>query len=168
MAWTTPATAVAGDTLTAAFWNLHVRDNLNWIARAGITGWSSFTPTWGSDGTAPAIGNGTLTGAYQQIGTLIVARFRMILGSTSTVGTGNYNWLLPVSAVNIGTITAIGVAYINDATAGVFHAAIQFNSTTAIKLRAAADQITLVSATSPMVPASGDEYAGTYVYASAS
>ena len=29
MAWTTPGTAVAGDVLTAAFWNLQVRDNFN-------------------------------------------------------------------------------------------------------------------------------------------
>jgi hypothetical protein len=29
MAWTTPGTAVAGDVLTAAFWNSNVRDNLN-------------------------------------------------------------------------------------------------------------------------------------------
>lgn len=29
MAWTTPGTAVAGDVLTAAFWNTNVRDNLN-------------------------------------------------------------------------------------------------------------------------------------------
>lgn len=28
MAWTTPGTAVAGDVLTAAFWNSNVRDNL--------------------------------------------------------------------------------------------------------------------------------------------
>lgn len=28
MAWTTPGTAVAGDVLTAAFWNLQVRDNM--------------------------------------------------------------------------------------------------------------------------------------------
>lgn len=29
MAWTTPGTAVAGDVLTASFWNSNVRDNLN-------------------------------------------------------------------------------------------------------------------------------------------
>ena len=29
MAWTTPSTAVAGSTLSAAFWNEQVRDNLN-------------------------------------------------------------------------------------------------------------------------------------------
>jgi hypothetical protein len=31
MAWTTPGTAVAGDVLTAAFWNQQVRDNANFI-----------------------------------------------------------------------------------------------------------------------------------------
>lgn len=29
MPWTTPGTATAGEVLTAAFWNLNVRDNLN-------------------------------------------------------------------------------------------------------------------------------------------
>jgi hypothetical protein len=31
MAFTTPGTAVAGDVLTAAFWNSNVRDNLNFL-----------------------------------------------------------------------------------------------------------------------------------------
>lgn len=29
MAWTTPGTATAGDVLTAAYWNVNVRDNMN-------------------------------------------------------------------------------------------------------------------------------------------
>jgi hypothetical protein len=33
MAWTTPGTAVAGDVLTAAFWNTNVRDNSNALSR---------------------------------------------------------------------------------------------------------------------------------------
>ena len=37
MAWTTPGTAVAGDVLTAAFWNLQVRDNMNSLIEAGST-----------------------------------------------------------------------------------------------------------------------------------
>lgn len=46
MAWTTPATATAGDELTAAFWNAQVRDNwnaafpvgsLHWRMQAGTT-----------------------------------------------------------------------------------------------------------------------------------
>jgi len=35
MAFTTPGTAVAGDVLTAAFWNLQVRDNINSLVEAG-------------------------------------------------------------------------------------------------------------------------------------
>lgn len=35
MAWTTPGTAVAGDVLTAAYWNTQVRDNLNSIFPTG-------------------------------------------------------------------------------------------------------------------------------------
>lgn len=31
MAWTTPRTWVAGETVTAAIMNTHVRDNLNWL-----------------------------------------------------------------------------------------------------------------------------------------
>ena len=35
MAWTTPGTATAGEVLTAAFWNLQVRDNMNSLVEAG-------------------------------------------------------------------------------------------------------------------------------------
>lgn len=35
MAWTTPGTAVAGDVLTAAFWNEQVRDNLDSVLSLG-------------------------------------------------------------------------------------------------------------------------------------
>ena len=36
MAWTTPGTAVAGEVLTAAFWNEQVRDNLDAIRAAQV------------------------------------------------------------------------------------------------------------------------------------
>jgi hypothetical protein len=55
MAWTTPGTAVAGDVLTAAFWNLNVRDNLNAIYTAGTN------VVMGTDSTATSITSTTLT-----------------------------------------------------------------------------------------------------------
>lgn len=55
MAWTTPGTAVAGDVLTAAFWNLNVRDNLNAIYTAGTN------VVMGTDSTATSIASTTLT-----------------------------------------------------------------------------------------------------------
>lgn len=42
MAWTTPGTAVAGEVLTAAFWNTNVRDNTNALSR-GIVARSQIT-----------------------------------------------------------------------------------------------------------------------------
>ena len=55
MPWTTPGTAVAGDVLTAAFWNLNVRDNLNAIYTAGTN------VVMGTDSTATTISSTTLT-----------------------------------------------------------------------------------------------------------
>jgi hypothetical protein len=55
MPWTTPGTAVAGDVLTAAFWNLNVRDNLNAMYTAGTN------VVMGTDSTATSITSTTLT-----------------------------------------------------------------------------------------------------------
>ena len=43
MAWTTPGTAVAGEVLTAAFWNQQVRDNSLELAPF-FSAWTSYTP----------------------------------------------------------------------------------------------------------------------------
>ena len=59
-----------------------------------ISNVQSYTPTWGSTGTAPSLGNGTLTGSYQQFGKLVYFRAVLTLGSTSTIGTGQYHLTL--------------------------------------------------------------------------
>jgi hypothetical protein len=63
-------------------------------------GWTSYTPSWGSSGTAPAIGNGTLSGRYRRAANsdLVEVEIKLVFGSTTTVGTGLYNWGLPVNA----------------------------------------------------------------------
>lgn len=45
--------------------------------------WTSFTPSW----TNLTVGNATNSGAYTQIGKTVVARIKLVLGSTSSVGT---------------------------------------------------------------------------------
>jgi hypothetical protein len=65
--------------------------------------WTSYTPAWTSSGTAPALGNGTLTGAYSQWGKVVNFRFDLTLGSTSTMGTGSYRFSLPVAAKSLST-----------------------------------------------------------------
>jgi hypothetical protein len=60
------------------------------------TGWQTYTPTWTSDGTAPAIGNGTLTGMYRMLDeNQMEIYIRFARGSTSTNGTGTYRFSLP-------------------------------------------------------------------------
>lgn len=60
--------------------------------------WTTYVPDWTSSGTAPAIGNGTRSGAYIQVGKLVMVRGRLVFGSTSTFGTGSYRVSVPVTA----------------------------------------------------------------------
>jgi hypothetical protein len=66
------------------------------VASTG-TGWAfaSWTPTW----TNLSVGNGTQTAKYVQIGKTVIAHVSLVLGSTSTVGTGPL-FTLPVTAVS--------------------------------------------------------------------
>lgn len=91
--WTsTPLDASAGSVLTAAQWDATVRDGFN--AFGAMT---SYTPTWGSSGTAPVIGNGTVIGAYSQIQKTVFFRLGVTFGTSTTFGTGNYTLTLPVA-----------------------------------------------------------------------
>lgn len=81
------------------------------LTKLASTAWSSYTPTWTASGTAPSIGNGTLEGAYQQIGKTVFWRMRFQAGSTSTYGTGNYHFSLPVSAAAGVVVLGNGYGY---------------------------------------------------------
>jgi hypothetical protein len=74
--------------------------------------WTNYTPTWTSTGTAPAIGNGTITGRYKQIGKLVTLTIKVLFGSTTTFGTGAYSFSLPVTAA--GSVDQVGSAYMRD------------------------------------------------------
>ena len=75
--------------------------DLEWAAAGGsIPGaWSSYTPGWITDGAGadPTLGNGTLTGAYVQIGKTVHFRIKFVRGSTSTNGSGAWAFSLPVA-----------------------------------------------------------------------
>lgn len=58
--------------------------------------WTTYTPSWGSTGTPPALGNGTLLGRYKKLGKTVDVNIVLTLGSTSTVGTGGWTLFLPV------------------------------------------------------------------------
>jgi hypothetical protein len=81
----------------------------------------SYTPAWAASGTAPAIGNGTITGTYQVKGQEMFCEVTQTNGSTTTYGTGAYNWTMPFTlstyypmacqALDSGTAYYTGVTY---------------------------------------------------------
>jgi len=91
MAWTPPRTWVAGETVTAAMLNAHVRDNLKAITDP----WISYTPTLG--GTGWALGNGTSAGKYIRIGNTVHFRAEIVIGSTTSKGSVSPTISAPLS-----------------------------------------------------------------------
>ena len=72
--------------------------------------WQAYTPTWTQSGASPAIGNGTITGAYIKIGRTVLGRIEIAFGSTTNFGSGTNPWIfsLPltptVPAANLRSI----------------------------------------------------------------
>jgi hypothetical protein len=64
------------------------------------TAWTSYTPTWVGTSSNPAIGNGTISGAYKVIGKTCFVRGRIAMGSSTTYGVGDWKIGLPVAAIN--------------------------------------------------------------------
>jgi len=148
---TSPVNLPAGSTIFAS--NLDSYENLT-------SAWQSYAPTWGSSGTAPSLGNGTLTGHYMQAGKLVMIRTVLTIGSTSTLGTGAWNVSLPVtpvvptmlSCICIGSVTYMGMIRVF-ATSGDFMRSSTNNGTTVN-----------ISSAVPMAWAAGDQWiiTGTY------
>ena len=162
---TTPRTWVAGEVSTAANFNAEVRDAFTGIQAA----WTSYTPSWTGATTNPVIGNGTITGAYLQIGKTVLYRIGITIGSTTTMGTGvYYTFSLPMTANSTYTLhAAAGFATFFDTSAPTVYmrfAALQTGLASVI-LRDQAGAA--VSPTVPVVPAVGDTFAITGAFEAA-
>ena len=180
MAWKTPRDWTAYETPTAAIMNADLRDQLNALsthAHSGAAGdgsafaGSTWTSTWSASGTAPSIGNGSLAGSYQQIGKLVIATFRFAPGTTTTFGTGQYSWSLPVTAQSANVTAAY--ANVFDASFGTFGGGCHLTSTTAFSVwfdNAPAypgAPSYVCGQTSPMTWVNGDYLEATLVYEAA-
>jgi hypothetical protein len=88
--------------------------NISSVALTGGTGAAFFnyvytelktyTPTWSANVTNPVIGNGTLNGYYKLSGSMCFADINLLIGSTTTTGSGTYTFQLPFKAF----VTATG------------------------------------------------------------
>ncbi len=74
----------------------------NYVYGTPITDFQNYTPTWESSGTQPAIGNGTIVGKWRRVGDEIEQLIDIVMGGTTTYGTGNYIFR-PVSGFTFDT-----------------------------------------------------------------
>ena len=81
---------------------------------APVTDWQSYTPIWTATTTNPVIGNGSLTGKWRRVGDSIYLQISMVAGTTTTYGSGYFNFSLPsgfiVDTSKIGYSTTANIA----------------------------------------------------------
>lgn len=85
--------------------------------------WIPYSFTWTSTGTAPAIGNGTITGKILRHGKVGFVSLNFAPGSTTTFGTGSYRWSLPWPGKTDQMVVLPGSGYAFDTSAGTTFAA---------------------------------------------
>ena len=67
------------------------------VSKLGPGQFLPFTPVWSSSlNPQPALGNGVLEGAYQQIGRAVFCNVRFVPGSTTTYGNGFWYFSTPL------------------------------------------------------------------------
>jgi hypothetical protein len=72
-------------------------------------GWTSYSPTFSASGGGAAIGNGTITAKYSDFGKQRTLHIRMVTGSTTTYGTGQFLFTAPPGSP--ANARSVGVAY---------------------------------------------------------
>jgi hypothetical protein len=109
MAIAVPRTWVVGEVVTAAMMNEQIRDPVNDL----LAPWTAYTPTWTAPTTNPVLGNGTIIGKHRKIGRLVNFQIDLVMGSTTTYGSGAWSLTLPFAAAassgsRIGVAQALG------------------------------------------------------------
>lgn len=158
MAWTLPRTWVAGEVVTAALLNTHLRDNLN--AVSGILA-----------DAAENIVNLPLNGAtsfhrYTQIGKWVVGEFHLV---SSGAGSGTLELSLPVTAVSTGLgARSIGTAILTDAGTAQYVSHLMLQTTSVARFFATSGAtLSQATTTYPFTWAATDSLSGSYAYEAA-
>jgi hypothetical protein len=77
-------------------------------AAIGAT-WTSYTPTWTAATSNPSLGNGTLSGAWTKVGKTVFVRVNLLMGSTTTYGSGAFRFALPQTAATVAGFTNLPI-----------------------------------------------------------
>jgi hypothetical protein len=103
---TSPVSIPAGHQLVAA----------DFDAYENLTGaWTDYSASlaWTASSVNPALGNGTKGARYMQAGKTVQYQGRIVMGSTTTYGTGDWRVNLPVTALG-GTAGTAGSGFLSD------------------------------------------------------
>lgn len=117
--------------------------------------WTSYTPTWSSSGTQPALGNGTIIGGYTTKGKLAFVRATLIMGSTTTYGTGTWRMSLPGAITSVANYQSGALLLLDNGTAekaGIVYTHTDLDKVSLVSATAA------VTATSPHTWTNGDYF----------
>ena len=102
-------------------WRVRKISNGNWAEstfQGQVGAWTSYTPVWTSSGTAPSIGNGSIVGAYRRVGDSMELAVYLTMGSTSTFGSGNWQFSIPANYTISTSPVPQGMCGIADAQIG--------------------------------------------------
>jgi hypothetical protein len=103
MAWTSPRTWAAAETVTAALLNTHVRDNQKAIGDA----WTAWTPTVTAE--TGTFTSASASGQYISAGKLVIWRCVVTVTTVGTAANG-LRFTLPVTCISSGTYIGNGRA----------------------------------------------------------
>lgn len=95
--------------------SLTVAGNINTTPNMDMGAWPDYNPVWTSAGSAPSIGNGSLSGEYREDGKSLTVHIRFVPGSTTNFGTGAWHFSMPVGFTMAPTSHAVGMAWAFDA-----------------------------------------------------
>ncbi len=149
-----PVSPTAGQYVDKTFWDAQVY--ARWVAL--YASWTAYTPTWTGATTNPVLGNGTLDAAYQRAGDgkSVAVRIRLVIGSTTTLGSGLWSFSLPVGLAP-AAVQAISGFSSNSAGTSRHTLGAYLTAGTGVFRIAATDGTSGVSNSSPIAWANGDQ-----------
>lgn len=98
-----------------------IYDGSSWVPVAYLGAWDTYTPTWDATSSSPSIGNGTIEGHYMDLGLLGHVHVRLVMGSSTTYGSGTYSVTLPSGWTTAHTNMNVGNYAAHDNGAGTVY-----------------------------------------------
>lgn len=68
--------------------------------------WNTYSVSWTGETTNPSLGDGTLNGRYKTHGKTVFFFIELVIGTTTTLGTGAWRFSLPVNGYDPGCVIA--------------------------------------------------------------